>query len=191
MKKYWATRVRPDRPVQERRLDDRRVVAVSAEHAARRRRRRSPAVIPKEGATGWLDTWMLSAKAKHPNCAYKWMQYISTPKVQAQQAIVLRRDAGEHEGVLVHEQARRRARARSTSRTRPSRTTARSSSGRRRSPTAATARRTAWTTRSGSRPGRRSRASPAWRLTRHACGGLPRGGGPSARSPGSRGAGRG
>ena len=43
-------------------------------------------VIPKEGATGWLDTWMLSAKAKHPNCAYKWLAYISTPKVQAQQA---------------------------------------------------------------------------------------------------------
>ena len=37
--------------------------------------------------TGWLDTWMLSSKAKHPNCAYKWMQYISTPKPQAQQAI--------------------------------------------------------------------------------------------------------
>jgi putative spermidine/putrescine transport system substrate-binding protein len=43
-------------------------------------------VIPKEGATGWLDTWMLSAKAKDPNCAYKWLAYISTPKVQAQQA---------------------------------------------------------------------------------------------------------
>jgi putative spermidine/putrescine transport system substrate-binding protein len=44
-------------------------------------------LIPKEGATGWADTWMLSAHAKHPNCAYKWLQYISTPKVQAQQAI--------------------------------------------------------------------------------------------------------
>jgi putative spermidine/putrescine transport system substrate-binding protein len=43
-------------------------------------------VIPKEGVTGWLDTWMLSSKAKHPNCAYKWMQYITTPKAQAQQA---------------------------------------------------------------------------------------------------------
>ncbi len=42
--------------------------------------------IPKEGATGWLDTWMLSAHAKHPNCAYLWLQYISTPKVQAMQA---------------------------------------------------------------------------------------------------------
>ena len=44
-------------------------------------------VIPKEGVTGWADTWMLSSKAQHPNCAYKWMQYISTPKPQAQQAI--------------------------------------------------------------------------------------------------------
>ncbi|HEU0337442.1 MAG TPA: ABC transporter substrate-binding protein [Gaiellaceae bacterium] len=45
------------------------------------------AVSPKEGVTGWLDTWMLSSKAKHPNCAYKWMQWITGPKVQAQQAI--------------------------------------------------------------------------------------------------------
>jgi putative spermidine/putrescine transport system substrate-binding protein len=42
--------------------------------------------IPSEGATGWADTWMLAAKAPHPNCAYMWMKYISTPKVQAQQA---------------------------------------------------------------------------------------------------------
>ena len=45
------------------------------------------AVIPKEGATGWADTWMLAAKAPHPNCAYLWMRYISTPKVQAEQAV--------------------------------------------------------------------------------------------------------
>jgi putative spermidine/putrescine transport system substrate-binding protein len=44
-------------------------------------------LIPSEGATGWADTWMLSAHAKHPNCAYKWMAWVSTPKVQAQQAI--------------------------------------------------------------------------------------------------------
>jgi putative spermidine/putrescine transport system substrate-binding protein len=43
-------------------------------------------IIPKEGVTGWLDTWMLSAKAKHPNCAYQWYSYISSPKVQALQA---------------------------------------------------------------------------------------------------------
>jgi putative spermidine/putrescine transport system substrate-binding protein len=44
-------------------------------------------VIPSEGATGWADTWMLAAKAPHPNCAYMWMKYISTPKVQAEQAV--------------------------------------------------------------------------------------------------------
>ena len=43
-------------------------------------------VIPKEGATSWLDTWMLSSKAKHPNCAYLWWNYISQPQVQAMQA---------------------------------------------------------------------------------------------------------
>jgi putative spermidine/putrescine transport system substrate-binding protein len=43
--------------------------------------------IPKEGATGWADTWMLSSHAKHPNCAYLWMKYISQPKPQAEQAI--------------------------------------------------------------------------------------------------------
>ena len=43
--------------------------------------------IPSEGATGWADTWMLAAKAPHINCAYMWMKYISTPKVQAEQAI--------------------------------------------------------------------------------------------------------
>jgi putative spermidine/putrescine transport system substrate-binding protein len=44
-------------------------------------------LIPKEGATGWADTWMISSKAKHPNCAVKWIQWVSTPKVQAEQAI--------------------------------------------------------------------------------------------------------
>jgi putative spermidine/putrescine transport system substrate-binding protein len=44
-------------------------------------------LIPNEGATGWADTWMLSSKSKHPNCAYMWTKWVSTPKVQAQQAI--------------------------------------------------------------------------------------------------------
>jgi putative spermidine/putrescine transport system substrate-binding protein len=45
-------------------------------------------VIPSDGATGWADTWMLAKKAPHPNCAYLWMKYVSTPQVQAQQALV-------------------------------------------------------------------------------------------------------
>ena len=38
--------------------------------------------IPVEGATGWADTTMLHAKAKHPNCAYKWLDWSLQPKVQ-------------------------------------------------------------------------------------------------------------
>jgi len=44
-------------------------------------------LIPTEGATGWADTWMLSAHAKDPNCAYKWVNWVSSPKVQAEQAL--------------------------------------------------------------------------------------------------------
>ena len=40
-------------------------------------------VLPKEGATGWSDTWMISSKAKHPNCMYRWMNHIISPKANA------------------------------------------------------------------------------------------------------------
>lgn len=43
--------------------------------------------LPTEGVTGWADTWMVSAKSPHPNCAYEWINYVTTPYVQAQQAI--------------------------------------------------------------------------------------------------------
>jgi putative spermidine/putrescine transport system substrate-binding protein len=39
-------------------------------------------VIPSEGATGWADTTMMHAKAKHPNCAYKWLEHSLQAKVQ-------------------------------------------------------------------------------------------------------------
>jgi putative spermidine/putrescine transport system substrate-binding protein len=42
--------------------------------------------VPKEGSTGWSDTWMIAAKAKHPNCMYKWMDWITSPAVNAQVA---------------------------------------------------------------------------------------------------------
>ena len=38
--------------------------------------------VPSEGATGWADTTMLYAQARHPNCAYKWLSWSITPKVQ-------------------------------------------------------------------------------------------------------------
>jgi len=43
-------------------------------------------VVPKEGSTGWSDTWMVSGKAKHPNCMYAWMDWVTSPKVNAQVA---------------------------------------------------------------------------------------------------------
>jgi putative spermidine/putrescine transport system substrate-binding protein len=43
--------------------------------------------IPSEGATGLADTWMLATKAAHPNCAYLWTKWVSTAKVQAEQAL--------------------------------------------------------------------------------------------------------
>jgi len=44
------------------------------------------AILPKEGSTGWSDTWMISSKAKHPNCMYKWMDHIVSPQANAEVA---------------------------------------------------------------------------------------------------------
>jgi putative spermidine/putrescine transport system substrate-binding protein len=38
--------------------------------------------IPAEGATGWSDTTMMHVDAKHPNCAYLWMNHSLEAKVQ-------------------------------------------------------------------------------------------------------------
>lgn len=46
----------------------------------------SQGFLPKEGATGWSDTWMISSKAKDPNCMYMWMNWIIEPKVNAEVA---------------------------------------------------------------------------------------------------------
>lgn len=41
-------------------------------------------VLPEEGATGWSDTWMIASKAKSPNCAYAWLDWIASPETNAQ-----------------------------------------------------------------------------------------------------------
>jgi putative spermidine/putrescine transport system substrate-binding protein len=43
-------------------------------------------VFPKEGMTGWADTWMMSSHAPHPNCMLKWMQWTSRADVQTEVA---------------------------------------------------------------------------------------------------------
>ena len=44
------------------------------------------AILPKEGATGWSDTWMVATKSEHKNCAYMWMDHIVSPTANAQVA---------------------------------------------------------------------------------------------------------
>ena len=41
------------------------------------------AILPEEGATGWSDTWMISADTKAPNCAYAWLNHIVSPEANA------------------------------------------------------------------------------------------------------------
>ncbi|WP_341485925.1 ABC transporter substrate-binding protein [Thioclava sp. GXIMD4215] len=40
-------------------------------------------VIPEEGATGWADTLMLHSEAKHPNCAYAFMEHSLNSNLQS------------------------------------------------------------------------------------------------------------
>jgi len=44
-------------------------------------------VLPNEGSTGWSDTWMIAAKAKHPNCMYKWMDHIASAEANGQATV--------------------------------------------------------------------------------------------------------
>jgi putative spermidine/putrescine transport system substrate-binding protein len=38
--------------------------------------------VPAEGSTGWADTTMLHADARHPGCAYRWMEWSLNPELQ-------------------------------------------------------------------------------------------------------------
>jgi putative spermidine/putrescine transport system substrate-binding protein len=39
---------------------------------------------PAEGATGWSDTWMIKKDTENINCAYKWVNHVASPEVNAQ-----------------------------------------------------------------------------------------------------------
>ena len=40
-------------------------------------------VKPKEGATGWSDTWMVNSKTKNIDCAYAFINHIVSPETNA------------------------------------------------------------------------------------------------------------
>ena len=70
-----------------RRLQERRrrrvfVMALPGQPACRRDKKPIASTMPEEGATGWADTTMMHAEAKHPNCAYKWLEHSLSPKLQ-------------------------------------------------------------------------------------------------------------
>ena len=84
---YWSDYTKEVQALRERRLRARHHLAGHRQPDQRATRRSTvDAIVPKEGSTGWSDTWMVSAKAAHPNCMYKWMDWIISPKVNAQVA---------------------------------------------------------------------------------------------------------
>jgi putative spermidine/putrescine transport system substrate-binding protein len=40
-------------------------------------------IKPTEGATGWSDTWMINSKTKNLACAYAYIDYLTSPEINA------------------------------------------------------------------------------------------------------------
>ncbi len=43
--------------------------------------------LPKEGSTGWFDSWLVSSSTPNINCAYAWMDYTSRAEVNGAIAV--------------------------------------------------------------------------------------------------------
>ncbi len=111
---------------------------------------------------GWSDTWMISSKAAHPNCMYKWMDWISSPEVNAQVAEHFGEAPAQHQGVRAHHRTGLlRHLPRHRRRSSPPRSTTGPPHRRSASTAAAT---TARPTPSGSTSGNRSRGDATRRL---------------------------
>ncbi len=40
--------------------------------------------LPDEGATGWSDTWMVGSESANKNCAYAWLDHVTSPETNAE-----------------------------------------------------------------------------------------------------------
>jgi spermidine/putrescine-binding protein len=59
-------------------------LAPSTTAAALAREGKTVAVtLPREGTTGWFETWQVTARAPHPVCAYRWLNATTAPEAQA------------------------------------------------------------------------------------------------------------
>lgn len=58
--------------------------------AARLRAEHPPVAVdaaaPSEGATGFVDSWAVAARAHHPSCMYRWIAHLLSPAVNARVA---------------------------------------------------------------------------------------------------------
>ena len=77
---YWSDYLKEIQRVRDRRPRGRHDLAG---HQELGRREGQEVVLPDEGTTGWSDTWMIASKAKSPNCAYPWLNYIARPEANA------------------------------------------------------------------------------------------------------------
>ena len=115
------------------------------------------AMQPKEGATGWSDTWMISSQGQAPELHVPVDGLHHLARGQRRGRRVLRRGAGQPKSCAHHDRPEP-LRARSTPRTRPTATSVcvldHADQGRASTAAATSACRTP----SGSRPGTRSRA---------------------------------
>ena len=39
--------------------------------------------LPREGTTGWFESWQLTSRTRHPVCAYRWLNLVTAPEAQA------------------------------------------------------------------------------------------------------------
>ena len=44
------------------------------------------ATLPVEGGTGRADVWMVSSRARHPSCMYRWLDHVLSPRANAEAA---------------------------------------------------------------------------------------------------------
>ena len=82
--KYWGTAGGRDRRLyKKRRHGHRDGVAVPGQHDQRGRRQEGRGRQAQGGRDGLVRHRTISSKAAHPNCMYKWMNYIISPKANA------------------------------------------------------------------------------------------------------------
>ena len=96
---YWSDYLKEIQSLQDRRLRRSAPPGRSSPTSPRARRRRSRRSCPRRARPAGRTPGWSRAKAENPNCAYAWMDYITSPKANAAVARVVRRGAGQRQGV--------------------------------------------------------------------------------------------